>query len=120
MLFSRIINHHVHGECIYIDNGKVEIGVPLGFGIRIAHFSFVGEDNVFYVQPKESTAFMTEDGWRLRGGHRLWLAPESERDYYADNSPIEYGISGDTLRLTQKNDPLLRVIKSIDIKAHNI
>lgn len=115
MLNKRIIAHPVHGECLYVDNGVIEIGVPLSFGIRITHFSFVGEENVFFVQPKEMKTFTTENGWRIRGGHRLWLAPEGEFDYYADNEPIDYETHGDTVVLTQRNDPLLSVIKSMEI-----
>ena len=114
-LNSRIKTHPVHGECLYLDNGIIEIGIPLSFGIRIAHFSFVGEENVFFAQPKDMKEFTTENGWRLRGGHRLWLAPESEEDYYADNKPIEYEIRGETVRLTQAVDPSLKVVKSMDI-----
>lgn len=115
MLNKRIIAHPVHGECLYVDNGVIEIGVPLSFGIRITHFSFVGEENVFFVQPKEMKTFTAENGWRIRGGHRLWLAPEGEFDYYADNEPIDYETHGDTVVLTQRNDPLLSVIKSMEI-----
>ena len=115
MLNIRTVLHPVHGECLYADNGIIEIGVPLSFGIRIAHFSFVGKKNVFFVQPKDMEFVIGKHGFRLRGGHRLWLAPESESDYYADNEPIEYEIVGDTVRLTQKRDPLLNVIKSIEV-----
>ena len=115
MLNKRIIAHPVHGECLYVDNGVIEIGVPLTFGIRVAHFSFVGEENVFFVQPKEMKTFTTENGWRIRGGHRLWLAPEGKFDYYADNEPIDYETHGDTVVLTQRNDPLLSVIQSMEI-----
>ena len=115
MLNKRIITHPVHGECLYLDNCVIEIGVPLTFGIRIAHFSFVGEENVFFVQPNDMKTFTLDSGWRIRGGHRLWLAPEGPADYYADNEPIDYEINGDTVILTQKNDPLLNVIKSIEI-----
>ncbi|MBQ6922202.1 MAG: hypothetical protein IJQ66_03845 [Clostridia bacterium] len=115
MLNKRIITHPVHGECLFLNNGVIEIGVPLTFGIRIAHLSFVGEENVFFVQPNDMKMFTFDSGLRIRGGHRLWIAPESPDDYYADNEPIEYGINGDTVTLTQKNDPLLNVIKSMEI-----
>ncbi|MBQ9544879.1 MAG: hypothetical protein IJV00_07120 [Clostridia bacterium] len=108
-------DHPVHGKCLYADNGKIEIGIPLSFGIRIAHLSFVGEKNVFFEQPLDAKVFTTEDGWRLRGGHRLWLAPESEKDYHPDNDAIEYGIEGEKIILTQKPDPRLKVKKSIEI-----
>ena len=115
MLNIRAVMHPVHGECLYADNGIIEIGVPLSFGIRIAHFSFVGEKNAFFVQPKDMEFVIGKHGFRLRGGHRLWLAPEGEFDYYADDQPIAYEIIGDTVRLTQKNDPLLNAVKSIDV-----
>ena len=115
MLNRSVKTHPVHGDCLYLDNGIIEIGIPLTFGIRIVHLSFAGEENVFFVQPKEMKTFTTDGGWKLRGGHRLWLAPEGEFDYYADNAPIDYEIKGNTVRLTQKNDPLLNVVKSIDI-----
>ena len=115
MLNKRTITHPVHGKCLYLDNGVIEIGVPLAFGIRIAHLSFVGEENVFFVQPHDMKTFTLDSGWRIHGGHRLWLAPESPADYYADNEPIEYEIDGDTVILRQRNDPLLSVIKSMEI-----
>lgn len=104
-------NHPVYGKCLFADNGIIEIGVPLEFGLRVGHFSFCGEKNVFFEQPKDMTTFTTPQGWRLRGGHRLWLAPESEKDYCPDNEPIEYEIKNDTIVLTQKEDPWLKVIK---------
>lgn len=115
MLHQRIVKHPVHGECLYADNGVIEIGIPLSFGIRVAHLSFLGEENVFFVHPNEMTDFSLPSGWRVRGGHRMWLAPESPDDYYPDNDPIEYEVRGNTVRLTQKIDPLLAVKKSMDI-----
>ena len=115
MLRQRIAEHPVHGKCLYVDNGVLELGIPLTFGIRITHLSFVGEENVFFVQPREMTDFSLPSGWRVYGGHRLWLAPESPDNYYPENAPIEYAVKGNTVSLTQQNDPLLAVVKSISI-----
>ena len=105
-------HHPVYGECLFADNGIVEIGIPLEFGLRIGHFSLLGDKNVFFEQPKDMEVFTTEDGWRIRGGHRLWLAPESDLDDYCpDNDPITYRIEGDTILLTQREDPRLHIIK---------
>lgn len=108
-------NHPIYGECLFADNGIVEVGVPLEFGIRIGHFSFVGEKNVFFEHPNDMTDFTSEDGWRHHGGHRLWIAPESEADYCPDNEPISYEIDGDKIILRQKEDPWLHVLKEIEI-----
>ena len=58
--------------------------VPLSYGIRIGHFALCGGENVFYEQPKDMTELTTPEGWRLRGGHRFWVAPESEKTYCPD------------------------------------
>lgn len=115
MLRKRFVDHPVHGECLYVDNGIIEVGIPLSFGIRITHFSFLGEENVFFVQPKDLMDFALPSGWRVYGGHRLWIAPESPDNYHPENDPIEYEIRGNTVRLTQKNDPLLALVKSMDV-----
>ncbi len=115
MLNTKIINHAEHGKCLYANNGIIEIGFPLDFGIRITHLSFVGEENVFFVHPLSMQNFTLESGWRLRGGHRLWVAPESPNNYYPDNQPIHYEIKGNTITLTQEKDELLNVVKSISL-----
>ena len=115
MINRSIKEHEIMGKCLFCDNGIVEVGIPLEYGIRIGHFSFVGEDNLFFEHAPEIDAFTTEDGWRHNGGHRLWLAPESEADYCPDNDPIEYKIDGERIVLIQKEDPWLHVIKEIEI-----
>ncbi len=115
MINTYIKNHPIHGKCLFADNGVIEVGIPLEFGLRVAHFSFCGGKNVFFEQPKDMETFTTKDGWRLRGGHRLWLAPEGDHDYYPDNDPIEYHIEGGTILLTQQEDPRLRVIKQFEL-----
>lgn len=116
MMKHSIKIHPVHGKCLFADNGIIEVGIPLEFGLRVGHFSFCGGRNVFFEHPNDMVDFTTEQGWRLRGGHRLWLAPESDKaDYYPDNEPIEYRIEGDTILLTQREDPWLHVIKQFSL-----
>jgi hypothetical protein len=103
--------HPIHGKCLFLDNGTVEVGVPLSFGIRICHFSFVGERNVFFEQPNEMTDLTTPEGWRLRGGHRLWIAPESFDLYAPDNDPVRIERVENGVRITQREDPVLHVVK---------
>ena len=104
--------HPVCGRMLFLENGVLDVGVPLAYGLRIAHLSFAGEKNVFFVQPPDDTRFTTPEGWRIRGGHRLWLAPESERDYFPDNAPIRYAIEGDAVILEQESDPRLGAKKT--------
>lgn len=108
---NEIKKHPIYGECLYLTNETVEVYVPLSFGLRIGHFSFIGEKNVFFEQPLDMEMFTTPDGWKIRGGHRMWLAPESEKCYAPDNEPISYTLTDDGVILTQKEDMRLRVIK---------
>lgn len=112
---TKIVNHPIWGKALFADNGVIEIGIPLEFGIRISHLSYKNEENLFYEQPNVLNELCTPDGWRARGGHRLWIAPESEKEYFPDNSPITYEISENTICLYQDEDPWLKVIKNIEI-----
>ena len=98
-----------------MDNGILEVGVALEFGLRICHFSFLGGENVFYEHPLTLDRFTTPEGWRLRGGHRLWLAPEGEDVYAPDNNPIRYTLLEDGIALAQERDARLGVIKQMQI-----
>jgi len=112
---TKIINHPVWGKALFADNGVIEIGIPLEFGIRIGHLSYKEEENLFYEQPNDLNDLCTPEGFRVRGGHRLWIAPESEKEYFPDNSPITYEIKENTIRLFQAEDSWLGVKKSIEI-----
>ncbi len=107
--------HPAFGRSIFADNGVVQLVIPLEYGIRIAHFSFLGEENVFYEQPSDMKELSTEDGWRIRGGHRLWLAPENSDTYCPDNAPISYEVQDEKIVLTQEIDAWLGVRKSMCI-----
>ena len=107
--------HPYFGKCLYITNEIVELMIPLSYGIRIGHFALCGEDNVFFEQPHDMEELSTPEGWRVRGGHRFWVAPEEEEVYYPDNESIGYKIDGDSVLLTQQDDPWLRAKKSIRI-----
>ena len=112
----QIREHALFGKSLFLTNGTVEVGIPLEYGLRIGHFSFCGGRNVFFEQPKDMTDLTTEAGWRVWGGHRLWLAPESEKVYCPDNEPIYYEICENGVVISQREDPWLRVKKSMRIE----
>ena len=91
-------------DCVRLTNGEVEI-VAASFGPRILHYSFVGGSNAFGFFPKVE-AETTMGRWRAVGGHRLWIAPESNPHSYApDDSPVEVRIEGAlNMRLTAPRD----------------
>lgn len=116
---TKIKVHNVFGKSLFAENGCVEIIIPLEFGLRIGHFSLLGEKNVFFEQPNDMTDLSTPEGWRVRGGHRMWLAPESEKVYCPDNAPIEYTLLENGVEIFQQEDPWLHVKKSMRIVFHD-
>jgi len=76
-------------NCYRMTNGAVEIVVTSDVGPRIMRYGFVGGQNLFKEYP-ESLGQSGEAEWQLRGGHRLWAAPEQHpRTYAPDNGAVE-------------------------------
>lgn len=104
------------GKVLWLTDDKVEIGVALDFGIRVVHMSCCGCENLFYEQPADlSDGFITDGGWKLYGGHRIWMAPESDDSYYPDNAPVSYEIQAEEVHITQNEDPILGIRKHLRI-----
>jgi len=104
------------GQVLWLTDGNAEVGVALDFGIRVVHVSCAGCENLFYAQPADlSDGFVTDAGWRLRGGHRIWLAPESDDSYYPDNTPVSYELLEDGALICQNPEPWLGIQKSLRI-----
>lgn len=104
------------GRVLWITHGMMQIGVALDFGIRVVHLSCIDCENLFYEQPSDcSDGFTTDGGWRLYGGHRLWLAPESNASYFPDNTPVHYTVDGNTIAFEQDPDSMLHVRKRLSL-----
>jgi hypothetical protein len=70
---------------------------------------------MFYEQPSDENELCTPKGWRIYGGHRIWVAPESDETYYPDNMPVVHSLIGDVLRVEQGMDEYLNVQKFLDV-----
>lgn len=104
------------GKVLWLWDTHVEVGVALEFGIRVVHLSCPGMENLYYVQPADlSDNFTTEKGWRLHGGHRMWLAPESDQSYCPDNDPVSYTLEGNSAVIVQNPEPWLQIRKHLRI-----
>lgn len=102
-------------NCIRLANDKVELIVTTDVGPRIIRYGFIGQDNEFFEDPSQ-IGKTGGDEWMGFGGHRLWLAPESNpRSYYPDNNPIKYEMEGNTLKLTASTEPTTGMQKEIYI-----
>lgn len=100
-----------------LSNDTVELVVTLDVGPRILVYKALGRDNVFKTFENQ-LGTKDEPEWRLRGGHRLWLAPESETlSYDVDNTSVAMRQNPQTgeviIETTQKSPQPIR--KSLGI-----
>ena len=111
-----IVQDGARGRVLDLTHGKIRIGIALDYGIRVAHLSCAGKRNLYYEQPVDgSDGFVTTDGWRLRGGHRMWPTPENHLVYCPDNDPVDYEIEGNSVTITQKPEPWLHIQKILKL-----
>jgi hypothetical protein len=101
---------------IRLSNGTVELILTTDYGPRIMRYALAGsgpDDNVFATLP--GPTLKTEFGeWWIRGGHRLWHAPESiPRTYDPDNDPVQVTIEGNTVKLAQPVEKNARIQKEM-------
>jgi hypothetical protein len=83
-------------------NDSVELIITLEVGPRIISFRPINGKNVFKVVAEQSGK-SDESDWKIRGGHRLWTAPEDfdrtldgrSLTYVLDNSAVEHRIEGE-------------------------
>jgi len=62
-------------NCYRVSNGGIEAIVTGDIGPRIMRFGFVGGQN-FFKEYREQLGKTGEEKFQLRGGHRVWKAPE--------------------------------------------
>lgn len=73
-----------------LSNDEVELIITGDVGPRIIRFGFIDDINIFAEIDGEQGG-VGEDEWKIRGGHRLWLAPEIKPlSYELDNSSVEF------------------------------
>ena len=103
-------------KCVRLANREVEVVVTCDVGPRIIRFGYIGEANIFAEIPGQQGTH-GEAVWQLRGGHRLWIAPEAQPwSYELDNEPYEAveAIAGG-VRVRQKAGPVTRIAKQMEI-----
>ena len=87
-------------------NDSVEVIITLEVGPRIISYRPLKGRSVFKLVDEEAGK-SNEEGWRIRGGHRLWVAPEDfgKKDgltYAPDNSQVEHAIDDEfTVRVSR-------------------
>jgi hypothetical protein len=99
-----------------ISNGEIEVIITSDIGPRIMRYAFTGGQNVFK-EFTETLGKSGEDKWQLRGGHRIWAAPEDVVKTYApDNGPVHIAVKGGVLEATEPVETLTGLEKRITVK----
>lgn len=106
---------------LHVGNGTIELVVTLDVGPRILSYARKGGISPFKVFEDQSGG-VSETAWRSRGGHRLWLAPESRAlSYFPDNAPVAWKMLDDQgVRLTPAPESGPGFQKEIDLHLSEI
>lgn len=98
-----------------ISDGTSEAIVTLDVGPRIIRFGRIGKVNVLG-EIAEQMGGTGEPKWLIRGGHRLWVAPEDPtRTYVTDNAPIAHTANGGVARVSHGPDPQFALERTIEL-----
>lgn len=100
-----------------LSNGTVELIVTLDVGPRILSYRFRDGKNVFK-EYREQLGKSGEKEWQIRGGHRLWVAPEDlTRTYAPDNGTVKYQqYRSGMVRFTPPVDKEYGIQRQIDVR----
>jgi hypothetical protein len=102
-------------NCYRVSNGEIEAVVTADVGPRIIRFGFPGGQNLF----KEFNDQLGKSGeakFQLRGGDRVWKAPEDPVATWApDNVPVEVTITRTGIIARAPVEPLTKLQKEIEI-----
>jgi len=109
------INYQGWANCLQLSNGVAELVITLDVGPRILRFGPAGGVNVFKEYP-EQAGKSGESEWMIRGGHRLWIAPEGDHCYLPDNSTISHVEKSENHALIQSQpDETCGWLKEIEV-----
>jgi hypothetical protein len=78
-------------QVLVLANNEVELLITLDVGPRIISYRRRGGLNVFKTFD-DQLGKSGEADWQIRGGHRLWIAPENSSSYCPDNQPVSFTI----------------------------
>ncbi len=102
-------------NCYRVTNGEVELIVTGDVGPRIIRFGFVGGQNLFK-EFAQQLGKSGEEKFQLRGGDRVWKAPEDPIATWApDNVPVEIKVTPTGLIAREPVEPLTKLQKEIEV-----
>ena len=102
-------------NCYRVSNGEVELIVTGDVGPRVIRYGFVGGQNLFKEYP-DQLGKSGEEKFQLRGGDRVWKAPEDPIATWApDNVPVQITPTPTGLIARAPVEPLTGLQKEIEV-----
>ena len=102
-------------NCYRVSNGEMELIVTADVGPRMIRFGFVGGQNLFK-EYQEQLGKSGEEKFQLRGGSRVWKAPEDPIATWApDNVPVNIKTTPTGLIATAPMEPVSMLQKEIEV-----
>lgn len=103
-------------NCLRLADEQLELIITTDVGPRVIRAGRPGGPN-FFCEFHGQLGLRGGRDWRIYGGHRFWIAPESRSlTYVPDNSPVEWDWDGRELLLTQRPDRRSGLQKTISIR----
>jgi hypothetical protein len=102
-------------NCYRVSNGQIELIVTGDVGPRIIRFGFIGGQNLFK-EFSEQIGKSGEEKFQLRGGDRVWKAPEDPIATWApDNVPVQITPTPTGLIARAPVEPVSSLQKEIEV-----
>jgi hypothetical protein len=103
-------------DCYRVTNGEIELVVTASVGPRVMRYGYLGGQNVFK-EFSEQLGKSGEKEFQLRGGHRVWKAPEDAVATWApDNVPVQVTPTTNGLIALEPVEPLTGLQKEIAVE----
>jgi len=103
-------------NCWRVANQTVELIVTADVGPRVIYFGFTGGGRNLFKNFESQMGRSGEAEWMIRGGSRIWIAPEDRIASYApDNEPVEIKVQDGGLIATAPVEEPVRMQKQMAI-----
>jgi hypothetical protein len=103
-------------DCVKLENDALALWVTQSVGPRIIGLALQGGDDLFVKIPDITLTCPGEKDHSLRGGHRLWYAPEEpRRTYLPDDEPVAIAEVDNGVLVTQPVETRTGIQKSLTI-----
>ncbi len=103
-------------NCIRLRNADMELVITTDVGPRVIRCGFIGQPNLF-AEIAGQQGGAGEPEWKIRGGHRLWIAPEDKTiSYELDNVPVSWRTVDGAVLLDQPPGPASKISKHLAIR----